>query len=152
MSHEFTVPFYGWVNEGWIWAVLSVFLLLCVTWPVPDIKSSGKFPHVFCVAGSSGCAAWFRRGQWNTCWQQLKGTVFTGHPNWSHPRKHQLFVLLKALERFWNRGALAAVPNWLLSEAVLPSPGCLGYDVEIWGARQSEFQQSHDSHEPLLKL
>lgn len=117
MSREFTVPFYGWVNERWIWAVLSVFLVLCVTWAVLDIKSSGKFPNVFCVAGSSGCAAWFGRGHWNTCWQQLKGTVFTGHPSWSHPRKHQLLMLLKPLEHFWNRGALAAVPNWYLSEA-----------------------------------
>lgn len=43
----------------------------------------------------------------------LKGqTVFIGHPSWSHHRKHQLFMLLKPPEHFWNRGALAAVSNW----------------------------------------
>lgn len=44
ISHEFTVPFYGWVNEGWIWAVLAVFLALCVTWASAEHKIQWKIP------------------------------------------------------------------------------------------------------------
>lgn len=80
-------------------------------------------------------------------------TVFTGH--------HGLIpgnINCLCCSNRWNTsgiGELLQLSHTGISvkhRETLPCPRCLGYRVEIWGIRQSEFQQSHGSHEPFLKL
>lgn len=148
-----------WVHGALLWMSEWRMDLGSAVWfsaPLCHVASAGHKIHwkippcVLCCCKFRLCCL-IQRGTVKHMLAAVKRDSVCWSSQLCHPRKHQLFM-------HWSTSGagellqLSQTGSSVQHKETLPCPGCLGYDVEIWGARQSEFQQIHDSHEPLLKL